>query len=298
MGTKKALYDYATDIFILHKRINRFPDYHPDYDRTNKQLSRQLTAWSNLLNISVEVAQNEQLAWRTEEIGYTCHPMITKKESLINQTGDYIAFLEDYDQYAGICTERKTLQDLYSSLMDGEQRSRLMREIARYEADTRFNKFILIAECDYEDFIAYVPAIYVCQWEAIPGSGTKKLIEYFKKYYKIDNITSKQVYKTDDKIYISCEKNIVIKLLKTGTASLMIDGVMVDTLYIENKHGKNNLYQKKGASEASKIETMNSLENKIQVSFAGSRERAVQKYPGLVRQWCRANYDKILNFGE
>ena len=283
------------DILLLHKKINRITDYHPDYDKINDQLSRQLTAWANILNISVQVAKNEQLPWKTEEIGYTCGPMITKKESLVAQTGDYVAFLEDYNQYAGICTERKTLQDLYGSLMDKEQKSRLYREIARYAADTRFNKFILIAECDYEDFLTYVPTIYAFTWEAIPGPGTKKLIEYLRKYYKIYNITSKQIFKTDNKIFISCEKNIVIELLKTGTATIMIDGFMIDTLYIETKNGHKKLYQKKGASEASKIETINSLENKIQVSFTGSRERAVQKYPGLIRQWCRANHYEILN---
>lgn len=275
--------------------LQKLTDYHPDYDKTKAQLSRKLTVWVNMLNFSVQVASNEQLPWKTEEIGYTCTPMITKKESLIAQTGDYIAFIKDYNQYAGICIERKTLQDLYSTLMDGEQRSRLYREIVRFEKDIRFNKFMLIAECTYEEFLTYVPAIYVCQWEAIPGPGTKNLIEYFKKYYKIDNITSKQIFKTDNNVFISCEKNIVIELLKNGTASLKIDGVMVDTLYIENKYGRNNLYQKKGATEVSMIESMNSLENKIQVSFVGSRERAVQKYPGLVRQWCRANYAKILN---
>lgn len=298
MGTKKALDDYETDIFILHKKICKITDYHPDYDKLNAQLSRQLTAWVNLLNFSVQVASNEQLPWKTEEIGYTCGPMITKKESMVAQTGDYVAFMEDYNQYVGLCIERKTLQDQYSTLMDTEQRSRLYREIARYEADTRFNKFMLIAECSYEDFLTYVPTIYAFTWEAIPGPGTKKLIEYLKKYYKIDNITSKQIFKTDNKIFISCEKNIVVELMKTGTATLMIDGIMEDTLYIETKNGHKNLYQKKGASEASKIETINSLENKIQVSFAGSRERAVQKYPGLIRQWCRVNYDKILNIKE
>ncbi|MGP8322455.1 MAG: ERCC4 domain-containing protein [Methanosarcinaceae archaeon] len=292
---KKTISDYERDIKIEYAALHKLPDFHPEYDKTKARLSRQLTAWVNLLNISIQVASNEQLPYSSAELGLPCSQMQTKKESSSNQVGDYIAYLEDYNQFAGIVIERKTLNDFYSSLMHSDHRARLMREIGRYKTDDRFNRFILIAECTYEEFLGYVPAIFVCQWETIPGAGASNLIKYLKKYYKINGISPKQIYKTDSSIIISCDKKIEIKLQQNSTAPLSIDGVQQDILYIETKYGKRNLYQKKGATEVSKVATINSLENNIQVSFVGGRERAVQKLPGLIRQWCRRNYITILN---
>lgn len=298
MGHKNSLDSYAASVLQAHVELQRLQPEHKEYEKTQARLSRQLTTWANLLNISVQVANNEQTPWTSDEIGYPCIPMSLKKDSMVRQTGDYVAYLEDYNQFVGLCIERKTLEDLYGTLMNRKRRDRLYREINRYETDPRFNKFMLIAECSYEAFLGYVPAVYICQWDAIPGTGAKKLIEYLRTYYKIEHLTPKHIYKTDDKIFISCEKHIVIELNKDGTASLKFDNILIDTLYIENKYGKRNLYQKKGASEESKIQTINSLENKIQISFVGSRERAVQKLPGLFRQWCRKYYIDILNFEE
>lgn len=81
-----------------------------------------------------------------------------------------------------------------------------------------------------------------------------------------------------------------------GGASVLMDGVLMDKLVsIINEHGKTQYFVRRGATEVSKIETINSLENKIQVSFAGSRKGAVEKVPGLFRKWCIRNHKTILN---
>ena len=298
MGTIKSIDSYAVSVLQAHVEMQRLPPEHPDYEKTQARLSRRLTAWANSLNISIQVAENEQLPYSSSELGLLCNPMSLKKTSNFNQVGDYVAYLEDYNRFAGLVIERKTLTDLYNTLMSTKQRNRIYREIERYNADKRFNRFILLAECTYEEFLGYVPAIYVCQWGAIPGTGATKLVEYLRIYYKIEHLTPKQIYKTDTKIFVSCEDHIEIELKKDGTASLLFDNILKDTLYIENKYGKRNLYQKKGASEESKIQTINSLENKVQISFVGNRGRAVQKLPGLFRQWCRHHYKDILNIEE
>lgn len=292
---KRSIDSLAASVVQAHVELQRLPPEHPDYEKTQARLSRRLTAWANGLNISIRVAENEQLPYSSSELGLSCRPMTLKKTSGFNQVGDYQAYSVDYNRFVGLLIERKTLTDLYNTLMSNKQRSRLYREIEKYKTDKRFNRFILIAECTYEEFLGYVPSIYVCQWEAIPGAGATKLIEYLRIYYEIEHITPKHIYKTDTKIFVSCEDHIEIELKKDGTASLLFDNILKDTLYIEEKYGKRNLYQKKGATEKSKRETINSLENKIQISFVGSRERAVQKLPGLFRQWCRHKYIDILN---
>jgi len=295
MGKIKSLQDYEKSIKKAHNELHQLIPEHPDYRKAKRKLSGQLTAWMNMLDISVHVAENEKLPYSSAELSLDCIQMSLKKTSFIDQVGDYQAFLKNYNKFAGLLIERKTLGDFYGTLMNGDKRDRFYREIGRYRTDKRFNRFILLAECTYEEFLGYVPAIYVCQWEGIPGTSTKHLIEYLYKYYKVEKISPKQIYKTDSNIFVSCDENIVLHLNENNTVDLKFNGFWVDTLYIENKYGRRNLYQKKGASEASKIETINSLENKIQISFAGSRELAVQKLPGLFRQWCRENYESVLN---
>lgn len=299
----KTIDDYAASILQYYVELKRLPPQHPDYEKIEAQLSRQLTAWGKKLDMNVRVANNEKLQWTDKELGMITIPMEKKAASGYNQTGDYTFEILNSDQSittGGLVVERKTLDDLYGTLMNKEQRSRLYREIARYEADHRFNRFMLIAECSYEDFLQYVPEIFVFTMNSAPTTLVKNIIKYLKRFYKI-NVQPQHITLKNDGglIYIRSDDNQIDIVEMESGAQVFINGVLRETLVPKrSEYGKIQYFIRRGATVASKIETMNSLENRIQVSFVGSRARAVEKYGGLVRQWCRLNYTAILNIDD
>ena len=297
MANTKSVDYHAANILQLHVDLHKLPPQHLDYEKIEDQLSRQLTAWVKKLDFNVRVAQNEQQPWTDEELGLVTIPMEKKAASGYNQTGDYIFEILNDDQSittGGLVVERKTLEDLYGTLMNRDQRSRLYREIARYETDPRFNRFHLIAECTYEEFLEYVPEIFVFTHGSSQYTIGKNILHYLKRFYKI-NATEHQVTFEGEIIHVNTDDVQVHIDLNPGGAAVIIDGVLRETLIKRiNQYGKTQYFVRRGASEASKIETINSLENRIQVSFVGSRARAVEKYGGLVRQWCRLNYRTVL----
>ena len=178
--------------------------------------------------------------------------------------------------------------------MSRDSRSRLYREIARAESDPRFNKFHLIAECTYEEFLKYVPEIFVFTHGSIYDTLSKNIIQYLQRYYKIKALPN-QIELMNNNIYVNTGDHQIHISLNPDGAGVFIDGVLRETLVKnKNQYGKTQYFIRRGATEVSKIETINSLENRIQVSFAGSRKRAVEKYPGLVRKWCIKHYKDII----
>lgn len=167
---KKSIDDYSTSILKLHAELQQIPDYHPDYDKKQEQLSRQLTAWSKKLDFNIRVASNEQQPWTDEELGMVTIPMEKKAASGYNQTGDYIFEILNDDQSittGGLCVERKGTTrkngrmvgcDLYSSFSKKDNRRRFEAEFKRYQKDPRFNLFVLIAECSYGEYLSFKPA--------------------------------------------------------------------------------------------------------------------------------------------
>ena len=252
-----------------------------------------------MLDILILAASNEQKPYTTEEIGLPVKPMYTKDISSFEQVGDYQAYIKDYNTWCGLLVERKGgelgCEDLYGTLMHTDQKNRFMREVARYESDPRFNRFQLIAECTYEEFLEYVPEIFVFTHGSAQYTLIKNILQYLKRFYKI-NAIQHQVKVESEIIYINTDNAQIHINLNPSGAAVMIDRVLRETLVKKiNQYGKVQYFVRRGASEASKIETINSLENRIQVSFVGSRARAVEKYSGLVRQWCRTHYKQILN---
>lgn len=303
MSNTKSVDYHATNILQLHVDLHKLPPQHPDYEKIEDQLSRQKTAWVKKLDFNVRVAQNEKSPWTDEELGLVTIPMEKKTASGYNQTGDYIFEILNDDQSitpGGLCVERKTLEDLYGTLMNREQRSRLYREIARYEADPRFNRFHLIAECTYEEFLDYVPEIFVYTQDSASDTLKKNIIQYLKRFYKIKVLLNDiSVLNGGHHICITSDDHQINITGTPGGMDVFIDGVLRETLIPKrNEYQRIQYFVRRGASEASKIETINSLENRIQVSFVGSRARAVEKYGGLVRQWCKLNYERILNIDE
>lgn len=167
VGVKKSLDLYAADILQLHVELQRLTDYHPDYENTQAKLSRKLTAWTSLLRITISVASNEQTPWTQGEIGYPCVPMATKQDSILRQTGDYQAYLNDYDKFCGLLVERKGTTrknrrmvgcDLYSSFSNEDNRRRFYAEVERFKQDKRFNQMLLISECSLGEYLSFKPA--------------------------------------------------------------------------------------------------------------------------------------------
>lgn len=291
----KTIKNYENDIISIH---NELKDY-PNSSTLQKRLSYRLKKWVEMLDISVYVANNEQKPYTSDEVGLPIKSMHTKLVSGFEQVGDYQAFIHNYHKWCGLLVERKGgergCEDLYGTLMNREQRSRLYREIDRYKADSRFNRFHLIAECSYEDFLNYVPEIFVFTYGSAQETVKKNIIQYLKRFYKI-KATQNQIKISSLCIEVNTDQHTIDFMFNPQGAAVLKNGVLVETLVKKiSKYGKSQYFVRRGATEVSKIQTINSLECKIQVSFIGSRERAVQKYPGLIRQWCRENYQAILN---
>lgn len=167
MSKNKSIDDHYATILQLSVELAHLPSYHPDYDKKQEQLSRQLTSWSGKLSITIQVASNEQVPWLSEEMGYPCIHMSLKKDSNVAQTGDYVAFLDDYDMFAGLCIERKGVKrengrmiscDLYNSFAKKDNRRRFEAEFKRYQVDSRFNRFMILVECSYLEYLSFKPA--------------------------------------------------------------------------------------------------------------------------------------------
>ena len=167
MGVKKTIDDYAANIVQTTAELDRLIDCHPDIDKKKTQLSRYLSKWANLLDITVSVASNEQLPYTADELGFKTIPMSTKVECGDRQVSDYIFHLDDYDQFGGLCIERKGCtrkngrmisSDLYSSFSNEENRSRFYREVERFHEDKRFDSMILVSECSYNEYLSFKPA--------------------------------------------------------------------------------------------------------------------------------------------
>lgn len=164
---KKSTDNYAASILQLHVELQRLPEYHPDHEKKQDQLSRQLTAWSKKLNITIHVASNEQVPYTVEELEYPMMPMSTIKAGGERQVGDYIFYLDDYDMFGGLCVERKGTTrkggrmvgcDLYSSFAKKDNRNRFYREIQRFKQDHRFDTMVLIAECSKGEYLTFKPS--------------------------------------------------------------------------------------------------------------------------------------------
>lgn len=163
---KKSIDYHAANIIQHHVELQHLPQYHPDYEKIQDKLSRQLTAWSGKLSVTIHVALNEQQPWTTEEIGYSIIPMATKQKSGTPQTGDCIFYLDDYDMFGGLCVERKGVKrgngrmvssDLYGSFAKKDNRRRFYAEFQRYRNDPRFNHFLILVECSHLEYLTFKP---------------------------------------------------------------------------------------------------------------------------------------------
>ena len=80
----------------------------------------------------------------------------------------------DGDKYIDTIVERKSLADLYSTLIIDNNRERLYREIDRFNADERFDKMVIIVEGSYTDFMLYVPEFTAGKFDYKKRFNSKK----------------------------------------------------------------------------------------------------------------------------
>lgn len=146
--------DLTTEIIQLHDHLTQYP---ADI-KTKGKLDRKLSKWLEMLEITVFVANNEQLPYTSSEIGYPTRPMLLKSQSNYQQVGDYQTFVDGYGgYYLPFVVDRKTMGDLYGTLLKKSNRDRFYRELERFYQDDRFKRFYIFAECGLIDFLNYQP---------------------------------------------------------------------------------------------------------------------------------------------
>ena len=171
MANKKLVGTYVQEIELLHNTIKSMEEG-PDRTKKETQLHRKVATWENKLNKVIYVANNEQTPWPLfEAVGLPVLPMKTKVESGHLQVGDYICcvFIEDgrpgkphsHHKYLPLVVERKTVGDLYSSIVPADNWARFKREINRFHEDNRFNNMAIITETDLTKFLSYKPEFII-----------------------------------------------------------------------------------------------------------------------------------------
>ena len=155
MAKKKTVADYGKEIAELHKQLL---DY-PDSEVLKKKIDYRVKMWMSRLHIHIEVANNEKTAWTTEMLGYPVMPMQTKKMIGLYQVADYVGVVETSigDKYIDLIVERKSIEDLYGTLITESNRKRFYKEIERFRDDSRFTSMMVIVEGTMSDFILYQP---------------------------------------------------------------------------------------------------------------------------------------------
>lgn len=151
MARKKLQSEWESEIRDLYDALH---DY-PDSDSLKRSYSSKLTGWYNTLVVSAQIPGNEKLPWQISELGMPTEPMPLKQTSGFNHVGDYNIRIRGagIDMIGGLVGERKSLEDMYGTIMHSDQSERLHREINRFHSDPRFDTFIIFAECTNQEFI-------------------------------------------------------------------------------------------------------------------------------------------------
>lgn len=294
----KTRTQYEDDIRKLHADLVA----NPKSEKIRRQLKNRLSKWADLQEIAIRVASNEQKPWTEGELGFITIPMAKKAVNGFNQVGDYQFEIlkSDSEVMTGrFVIERKEISDLYGTLMNRKMRDRFNREVERYNADPRFDLMLIMVEGSITGFMNYVPEVYVCRTDQIPGVGTHRLAAYLEKYYKIEDVDPSMVAKLENGARISADTaahKISLEYDGVSKYNLWIDGVLQDKLISKRLYGKPAIYQMKGASDESKIATIAKLftEN-TPISWCDTRELAIKLYLQEIRQWCIKNYDKVID---
>ena len=292
----KSAQIYAQEIREIHFELQK----DPESVKLEKQLSYRLKEWSTRVPIIIRVAKNETKPWTEEELGLPMFSMRKKVDTRFDQVGDYHfeVSLGDRVVTGGLVVERKEVSDLYGTLLNQNRRERFNREVERFRQDPRFDQMTIMVEGTMNEFLDYVPEVYVFRWDTVPGVGCKRLAEYLNQYYKLHDVKPEHVIKHDKGTIAakSPSHNVLLCGSSDNTVRLYIDGVFKDKLVIQREYGKASLYQSKGAPRNSKLATIAKLEtNDTHIQWCDSRELAIELYPFYIKQWLIRSYAKVLN---
>ena len=155
----KTRHDYEYEILAYQKAILDDPHNAEEY-RTKRD--KIIPRWIETLPVTVFVANNEQLPWDIESIGFSTCPMPHKNETIPQQVGDYQYWIESPGKdvmscFGPLLVERKSLADFYGTMFG--DRDRFKAEIERYKQDTRFNQMLVVIEGEKGEWDEYRPTV-------------------------------------------------------------------------------------------------------------------------------------------
>lgn len=160
----KTLPELTLEITRYHEAIRD----NPEDTKSKNKLDDRLKQWYNQLDITVFVANNEQLPYSSSELDFRTKPMLSKLECGFHQVGDYIFHIGNIggkfaDGFGGLIVERKTRADFYGTLFNTNKqtgrrnRDRFYDELTRFNNDKRFTDFRIFVECGIEEWLNYLP---------------------------------------------------------------------------------------------------------------------------------------------
>jgi hypothetical protein len=159
MGKTKTAFEYVDEIRDLYKQLKSSPND----KKLKKTYDNRVSVWVKKLDLTVFVAQNEQLPWKNEELLLNTHPMLLKKDCHYDQVGDYQVYYSGsgVEGWIPIVYERKGgkkgCEDIYGTLNNPEHCDTFYDEIERYYNDDRFTSMIVIAECNLPAYCLFSP---------------------------------------------------------------------------------------------------------------------------------------------
>jgi hypothetical protein len=159
MGKTKTAFDYIDEIRDLYNQLKLSPK-----DKAlKKTYDNRVSSWVKKLDLTVFVAQNEQMPWQNEDLLLDTRPMLLKKDCNYDQVGDYQVYFSGggvagwipivYERKGG----KKGCEDIYGTLNNPDHCDTFYDEIERYYNDDRFSSMIVIAECNLPEYCLFVP---------------------------------------------------------------------------------------------------------------------------------------------
>ena len=167
-------------IDLIKELYPKFLDY-PDSETIKEQLYRQISQWEYKEPKIYFNSGQEKYPWTSDKLGHEVRKMMTQAEmkeefkkgdmfkgfeweDIQPQCGDYQCYCPRLKIWIPIVIERKGGKegdsgphDLYGSVADMDNRHNLHEEIKRMNLDKRFSYRYLIAECNYPNYMNYVP---------------------------------------------------------------------------------------------------------------------------------------------
>lgn len=256
----KTRQEYEHEMLMLRDAIRDDPTNAAQYQ---KDLNSRISKWVEKLDITIFQANNEQAPLPATWLKYPVKPMLPKSVTGYDQTGDYIFFIDGHplpieNKLGGIIFERKNPFDLHGTLYG--DRDRFNDEIDRFKSFTWASKFVILVECWEDDFYNMV----------VPRRACK-----FCQFFKPDQ--------EDKKKWGLCLVNSEFE---------MVEPLAECYHFIDHESDEERIANILNSKKA----TIDDLEVEpgVQIRWCGSRQRMAEIINGMIRQWCRQNWERIL----